>query len=275
MRTEQGQEQIAIDGKTLRHSFDGERHTALHSITAWSKSQGLVLSQLKSSGKKNENASVIDMLNLLNIKGALISADAMNTQKKIVDKIVAKKADYILCVKANHKKLRDEISAYFHKVKRENPEFIETYDEVDSGHGRIEERTYRQLRLSEWIKEAEQWSNIQTVIEVERTRHIKGKKVQQETLYYISSLTPDAKKVGNAIRSHWEVENKVHWVLDVTFKEDDSRIRTGDGAENVAIIRRFALNLARLHPQKNSMRGKLKQAGWSDGFRSALIFGQN
>ena len=275
VRTEQGQEQIAIDGKTLRHSFDGARHTALHSITAWSKSQGLVLAQIKSAGKKNENSSVIDMLSMLNIKGALISADAMNTQKKIVNKIVEKQADYILCVKANHKTLRDEISAYFHKVKRETPEFIEEYKEVDSGHGRVEERTYRQLRVNEWIKEAEQWSKIQTVIEVERTRHIKGKKRQQETLYYISSLAPDAKKIGCAIRSHWEVENKVHWVLDVTFKEDDSRIRTGDGAENVAIIRRFALNLARLHPQKNSMRGKLKQAGWSDKFRSELIFGQN
>lgn len=274
VRTNKGQEQIAIDGKTLRHSFNGERHTALHSITAWSKSQGLVLAQAKSKGKKNENASVIDMLDTLNIKGALISADAMNTQKKIVDKIVKKKADFILCVKLNQKKLRQEIEAYFHKVKRENPHFIEKYEEVDSGHGRIEVRKYRQLRMNEWLTEAKKWSNIQSVIEVERERHLKNKEIQKETLYYISSLTPDAQKVGDAIRSHWEVENKVHWVLDVTFKEDDSRIRCGDGAENVAVIRRFALNLARLHPRKNSMRGKLKQAGWSDSFRSELIFGQ-
>lgn len=275
VRTEKGQEQIAIDGKTLRHSFDGERHTALHSITAWSKSQGLVLAQLKSTGKKNENASVIEMLNILNIKGALISADAMNTQRKIVDKIVEKQADYVLCVKLNQKRLHREIAAYFHKVKRDTPAFIEEYEEIDSGHGRVEVRRYRQLRVSEWISETKHWSNIQTVIEVERERHIKGKKIQQETLYYISSLAPDVKRIGTAIRSHWEVENKVHWVLDVTFKEDDCRIRCGDGAENVAIIRRFALNLARLHPQKNSMRGKLKQAGWSDQFRSELIFGQN
>lgn len=275
VRSDKGQEQIAIDGKTLRHSFNGERHTALHSITAWSKSQGLVLAQAKSTGKKNENASVIDMLDTLNIKGALISADAMNTQKKIVDKIAKKKADFILCVKLNQKKLRQEIEAYFHKVKRESPHFIEEYEETDSGHGRIEVRKYRQLRINEWLTEAKEWSNIQSVIEVERERHLKNKKTQRETLYYISSLTPDAKKVGDAIRSHWEVENKVHWVLDVTFKEDDSRIRCGDGAENVALIRRFALNLARLHPRKNSMRGKLKQAGWSDSFRSELIFGQN
>jgi len=274
IRVDSGQEQIAIDGKTLRHSFDGDRHNALHSITAWSKSQGLVLAQLKSTGKKNENASVIDMLNMLNIKGALISADAMNTQRKIVDKIVEKKADYVLCVKLNQKKLHDEIAAYFHKIKRETPEFIDEFEEVDSGHGRIEVRKYRQLRVNEWISEANNWSNIQTIIEVERERHIKGEVVQQETLYYISSLAPDVKRIGEAIRSHWGVES-IHWILDVTFKEDDSRIRNGDGAENVAVIRRFALNLARLHPQKNSMRGKLKQAGWSDEFRSELIFGQN
>lgn len=275
VRTNKGQEQIAIDGKTLRHSFNGERHNALHSITAWSKSQGLVLAQSKSTGKKNENASVIDMLETLNIKGALISADAMNTQKKIVAKIVEKQADFVLCVKQNQKKLLQEITAYFHKVKRESPSYIEYYEETDSGHGRIEVRKYRQLRVNEWITEAKGWSNIQSIIEVERERHLKGKAIQQETLYYMSSLAPDAKKIGDAIRSHWEVENKVHWVLDVTFKEDDSRIRCGDGAENVALIRRFALNLARLHPEKNSMRGKLKQAGWSDTFRSELIFGQN
>ncbi|MDQ7049107.1 MAG: ISAs1 family transposase [Enterobacterales bacterium] len=274
VRVDKGQEQIALDGKTLRRSFDGDRQTALHSITAWSRSQGLVLAQLKSTGKKNENASVIDMLNVLNIKGALISADAMNTQKKIVNTIVEKKADYVLCVKLNHKKLRHEIAGYFHKIKRETPEFIEEFEEVDSGHGRIEVRKYRQLRVNEWISEASNWSNIQTVIEVERERHFKGEVVQQETLYYISSLAPDVERIGKAIRSHWGVES-THWILDVTFKEDDCRIRNGDGAENVAVIRRFALNLTKLHPQKNSMRGKLKQAGWSDKFRSELIFGQN
>ncbi|MDQ7048547.1 MAG: ISAs1 family transposase [Enterobacterales bacterium] len=128
--------------------------------------------------------------------------------------------------------------------------------------------------MNEWISEASNWSNIQTVIEVERERHFKGEVVQQETLYYISSLAPDVERIGKAIRSHWEWKAPIG-SLDVTFKEDDCRIRNGDGAENVAVIRRFALNLTKLHPQKNSMRGKLKQAGWSDKFRSELIFGQN
>lgn len=273
VRVDKGQEQIAIDGKTLRHSYGEDHHSALHSITAWSKSAGLVLAQMKSQGKKNENASVLEMLDILNIKGALISADAMNTQKKICDKIVSKEADYVLCVKANHKNLRNEIAAYFHKVDCDNPEFIQSYEEIDKGHGRVEQRQYRQLMVNEWISGAKDWSGIKSIIEVKRERHFKKKEMQQETLYYISSLPVDPTRIADAIRSHWEVENKVHWVLDVTFKEDDSRIRTGDGAENVGIIRRFALNLARLHPKKSSMRSKLKQAGWSDSIRNEIIFG--
>jgi predicted transposase YbfD/YdcC len=272
VRRDNGKEQIAIDGKTLRHSFDGERHSALHSITAWSKSNGLVLAQARSEGKKNENASVLDMLDTLNISGAIVSADAMNTQKKIVAKIVKNGGDYVLCVKNNHKKLKEEIAAYFHKVTRDTPEHIQCHEEVDSGHGRIESRYYRQLRMNEWIEEGNNWQGIQTIIEVTRKRIIKDK-TQQETLYYISSLMPDILQISDAIRGHWEVENKVHWVLDVTFKEDDCRIRKEDGAENVGIIRRFVLNLSRLHPSKISLRRKLKRAARVDEFRAEIIFG--
>lgn len=273
VRVETGKPQIAIDGKTLRHSYDGDKHTALHSITAWSKDAGLVLAQLKSSGKKNEHASVLDMLDMLDIKGALISTDAMNSQTKIVKKIHRDKADYLMCIKNNQKKLRDEISAYFHKVQRDNPEFIDSTEHTDSGHGRIEVRRCQQLLVNEWISEATRWAGIRSVIKLERERHIKGKESSIETQYYISSLDIDSEAISHAIRSHWEVENKAHWVLDVTFKEDDCRIRKDDGAENVGVIRRFCLNMARLHPKKASMRSKLKMAGWGDDFRSELIFG--
>lgn len=273
VRVETGKPQIAIDGKTLRHSYDGDKHTALHSITAWSKDAGLVLAQLKSSGKKNENATVLDILDTLNIKGALISADAMNSQKKIVEKICTENADYVLCIKNNHKQLRDEIEAYFHKVQRDNPAWIACDEQTDTGHGRIEVRRCQQLRVSEWISEAQHWSGIRSVIRIERERHLKDKEMSTDIQYYISSLDIDPVAVNQAIRAHWEVENKVHWVLDVTFKEDDSRIRKDDGAENVGVIRRFCLNMARLHPKKASMRSKLKMAGWADEFRSELIFG--
>ena len=210
VRVETGKPQIAIDGKTLRHSYDGDKHTALHSITAWSKEAGLVLAQLKSSGKKNENASVLEMLDTLNIKGALISTDAMNSQTKIVKKIHSEKADYLMCIKNNQKKLRDEISAYFHKVQRDNPEFIDSAEHTDSGHGRIEVRRCQQLLVNEWISEATHWAGIKSVIKLERERHIKGKDSTTETQYYISSLGIDAKAISQAIRSHWEVENKAH-----------------------------------------------------------------
>ncbi len=156
----------------------------------------------------------------------------MNSQKKIVNKIMKRGGDYTLCIKGNHKNLREEIKAYFHKMKREHEELMAVHEDTDSGHGRVEKRVCRQLRVSEWITEAEQWEGIQTVIELERERHFPNKRSQHETQYYISSKVVDAKAAADAIRGHWEVENKAHWVLDVTFKEDDSRIRKDDGAEN-------------------------------------------
>ena len=273
VRAAQGQEQIALDGKTLRRSHDGEKDTALHSITAWGHECGLVLAQMRSSGKKNEQASVMAMLDLLQVKGAHITADAMNTQKKIARKIRKKQGDYTLSLKDNHKTLREEIKAYFHKVRRDEPAQIAVYEEVDGGHGRVEKRVCRQLPVSDWVSGAAQWPGLQTIIEMERERHLPGKDMETEIQYYISSLPVDAQRVAQGIRRHWEVENKAHWVLDVAFKEDDSRIRKGDGAENVGIIRRFCLNLARLDPSKNSMRGKLKQAGWSDTRRAEILFG--
>ncbi len=197
----------------------------------------------------------------------------MNSQTKIVDKIQAEEADYLLCIKNNQKKLRNEIEAYFHKVQRDTPELIAHAEHTDAGHGRIEVRRCQQLLVNEWIEEAKRWRGIRSVIKLERERHIKGKETTNETQYYISSLGIDPKAVSQSIRAHWEVENKAHWVLDVTYKEDDCRIRKSDGAENVGVIRRFCLNMARLHPKNASMRRKLKMAGWGDEFRTELIFG--
>lgn len=214
------------------------------------------------------------MLDTLNIKGAIVTADAMNSQRKIAKKISDEQGDDVLCIKANQKKLKDESSAYFHKMRRELPKAIKYYEETDSGHGRIEVRRYSQLKMSDWISEADKWSGIQTIIEVERERYI-GQSSTKETQYYISSLEAEPERLAGCIRGHWEVENKAHWVLDAVFKEDDSQIRKGDGAENVGVIRRFCLNMARLHPSTASMRRKLKSAGWSDEFRAELLFGQN
>lgn len=274
MRHSQGKELIAFDGKTLRHSFDGDRKTALHSVSAYAVEQKLVLAQSKSKGKKNEVATVMELIELLELKNSIVSADAMSCLKKVTKAISKKKGDYTLQVKANQKKLLTEIQAFFHKQRRDNPDLIEAghFEETDAGHGRIEDRQYTQLAVTNWLSQRKGWSNLNTVIEVVRERHIKDQKTR-ETSYYISSLEVEPSQQAAIIRGHWGIENSSHWVLDVTYKEDDSRIRRGDAPENMATFRRFAMNLARLSPVKDSMRGKLKQAGWCDEFRSQLIFG--
>lgn len=274
-RRYEGKEQISIDGKTLRHSFDnGDRMSALHSVTVWSKSNGLVLAQSRSKSKKNENKTVMELLDLIEINNAIITMDAMNTQRSIEAKLIQRKADYVLPVKENQKNLLEEIQDYFIYMDQQHTEVISksTHSEVDAGHGRIENRIYRQLLINELIPEAGKWSGIKTVIEVSRQRELKGQ-VENEIQYYISSLPINLPLIADTIRGHWEVENKAHYVLDVTYREDDSRIRRENAAENIAVARRFALNLARLHPKKDSMRGKLKHAMWSDVFRDQIILG--
>lgn len=274
VRDVSGQPLIAIDGKTLKLSRDGEKHNALHSITVWCQQNDLVLAEMKSKGKKNEQDSVLEVLDLLSIEHAIITVDAMNSQKKIAQKIIEGKADYIFCIKDNHKKLKQEIHAYFHKIQRDEVNLIQQTEEVAAGHGRIEIRRCQTLAADDWIKELQGWTSVETVILLERT-HIDKKSGKEETeqLTYISSLKADAEQIALLIRQHWGIENKVHWLLDVVYKEDDCRIRKEDGAENVAIIRRFCLNLSKLHPKKCSMKSKLKQAGWSDEFRSEVLFG--
>jgi predicted transposase YbfD/YdcC len=250
------------------------RMSALHSVTVWSKSNGLVLAQSRSKSKKNENKTVMELLDLIEIGNAIITMDAMNTQRSIEAKLIQKKADYVLPVKENQKNLLEEIQDYFVYMNQQHAEIVtkSTYSEVDSGHGRIEQRIYRQLLINELIPEAGKWSGIKTVVEVLRQRELKGK-IENEIQYYISSLPINLPLIADTIRGHWVVENKAHYVLDVTYREDESRIRRENAAENIAVARRFALNLARLHPQKNSMKGKLKQAMWSDDFRDQIILG--
>lgn len=274
VRASLGQEQIAIDGKTLRRSFNGERKTALHMVNVYSRERGLVLTQAKSESKKNENKTVLEVIKLLELKSSLITVDAMNSQKEIARQIVHQKGDYLFCIKNNHKKLREEIVAYFHKIRREKMTLRAEweYSEVDSGHGRIETRTSTHVPISGWLTETDGWANAQSVIEISRERH-KGDRIERETQYYLSSLKPNAQKAAEAIRGHWEIENKVHWVLDVTFKEDESRIRREHGPENIGALRRFVMNLARISPIKDSMKSKLQRAGWSDEIRASLLFG--
>lgn len=274
IRTSQNQEIIAFDGKTLRHSFDGDRKTALHSVSAYAVEQGLVLAQCKSLSKKNEVSTVMELIELLELKGNIITADAMHCLKKVANAIDKKGGDYVLQVKGNQGKLSEEIKAYFHKTRRDDGALISanTLTLTNDGHGRIEQRQYVQLPVTNWLEQRKGWANLNSVVEVTRTRYLKGSE-SKETAYYISSLSVNLPNIAKAIRSHWAIENSSHWVLDMTFREDESRIRRGDAPENIATFRRFAMNLARLSPIKDSMKGKLKQAAWSDDVREKLVFG--
>jgi predicted transposase YbfD/YdcC len=274
VREKKGQPHIAIDGKTLRGSVDGQGNR-LHLLSAMVVECGLVVYQQPCADKQSELVAAQELLELLDIQGACVTLDAMHCQKKTIKKIIDKSADYLVQVKSNQKRLSEEIKAYFHKIHRDQPEQIVagTYQEVDKGHGRIEERQYVRLDVTDWLDSAADWAGLVSVVEVTR-RVDNGKKVRQETAWYITSLRGETQGIADKIRRHWHIENGQHWVLDVVFREDDSRIRTGDAPQNMALFRRFALNLVKLSDDKDSMKGKLKRAAWDDTFRAKLLFGQ-
>ncbi len=274
LRRQQGHQLIAIDGKTLRHSFNAKPNDALHAITVWLREQSLVFCQSESAGKGNELHSVQALIEMLEIANATVTLDALHCQRRTAELLRKRQAHYVLCVKNNQKGLREELHWWFEGFAERWPEGADTFVETDAGHGRIEVRRYTQLPVTEQLVQTAKWADVRSVIRVERERLI-GEKRTCETVYYLSSHAPNAAFIAEAIRSHWEVENKVHWVLDVVYREDDSRIRRGNGAFNVGLIRRLCLNLARQHPTRDSMRGKLKAAGWDDTFREQLLFGIN
>ncbi len=198
----------------------------------------------------------------------------MHCQKETVSTLRKQQADYVIQIKNNQKTLYEEIKARFHKIKRDEPETIssQSYEEVDKGHGRIERRCYIRLDVTDWIESAQSWQGLHSVIEVKRQVQSQNKE-RTEYSCYISSLKDDVENIARKIRRHWHIENSQHWVLDVVFKEDDSRIRTGDSPEDMALFRRFALNIAKLSPVKDSMKGKLKRVAWDDNMRAKLLFG--
>jgi len=264
---------VAIDGKTLRRSFDhATGGAALHLVTAWASDVGLVLAQMKVDEKSNEITAIPALLKMLQIKGALVSIDAIGCQKTIAESIIEKKADYVLAVKKNQPNLFEEIELAF-KTSNKFPELIhETHQTIDKGHGRIETRSYQTITALMNVPVALEWPGARCVGRVVSTREI-GDKKSTETRYYISSITGSASTFGRAIREHWGIENKAHWVLDVTFKEDASRIRKDYAAENMAVSRRIALNLLKLEKSKRSLKGKRKRAAWNNDFLVKVLLG--
>jgi predicted transposase YbfD/YdcC len=260
---------ISIDGKRLCGSGKDGSKSIIHLVSAWNSANNLVLAQTKVEDKSNEITAIPQLLDILMLKGCIITIDAMGCQKEIAAKIIDKEADYILAVKNNQQHLLDDLQEAF---AQSSPEAIATRTEL--GHGRIEKRTCKLISDSQWVCKEKEWKALKTLIEIstERTSKTTGE-TQRESRYYISSLHADAKRFNEAIRQHWSIENNLHWCLDVVFNEDSSQKQAGNAAENFAIITRIALSLIKNDKTtKTSMKNKRHLAGWDNNFLSALLF---
>ena len=255
-----GEQVVAIDGKTLRRSHDrGVGKDALHLVSAWATANGLVIGQVATDAKSNEITAIPVLLKLLALEGATVTIDAMGCQTAIAAQIVEQRADYVLALKDNHEKLHDRVKRAFADADAAAGTALPLADLVphttrDKGHGRIEQR--RCLTIGDpdylaFIDPDHAWPNLKSVVLIESTRRV-GTTVSTEARHYLSSLPADAKTLSAAIRSHWGIENRLHWVLDVAFREDDCRVRVGHAPENLAIVRHFALNLLRREPSRRA-----------------------
>ena len=268
-------EVIAIDGKTLRRSFDtATRKAALHMVSAWGCANGVVLGQLRTSEKSNEITAIPSLLELLDVRGCIVTIDAMGCQRAIAEQIRAKRGHYVLAVKENQRALLEDIRDYFEADAKNGYGGLKVayLEETDSGHGRIEVRRCWQSADLRWMPATRAWAGAKSVARVESERHI-GERVTREVRYYISSLGLEPGQLLGAVRSHWSIENRLHWVLDMTFREDYSRVRRGHAAQNLTVLRRMALNICRRDQSGKSNPSKIRRASWNDDFREQLLLG--
>lgn len=269
---------IAIDGKTLRRSYDSDSSkAAIHMVSAWSSTNGVVLGQEKTAEKSNEITAIPELLNTLAIKGCIVSIDAMGCQKAIAEQIIKKKGDYLLALKGNQGNLFEEVKSFFSTAKENKFKNVQHdfYQEIDSGHGRIETRKAYIIEFNQYKKDipsGKQWKKLANIVMVESTRE--GKEINtNDCRFFITSCTQtSAEKLLTATRKHWGVENALHWTLDVTFREDESRIRKEAAPENYAIFRHIALNILRKNTSiEASIKRKRHMAALDDDVRTTLI----
>jgi predicted transposase YbfD/YdcC len=271
-------EVVAIDGKTLRRSGSRRhQHGPLHLVSAWASDQGLVLGQREVDGKSNEITAIPELLDTLHLEGAIVTLDAMGCQKDIAKRIRAKGADYLLGLKANHGRAFEAVREHFERTgfgcgSGGRPVF----DAFDESHGRLVRRRVFVSPAARQLEPLSSWPELTTVLAVETIRGVTGTgQIEAEVRYFLTSCGDDPAVLVPAIRRHWSIENALHWVLDVTFREDDSRVRDRAAARNLALLRKIALNLVtRDRRSRASRRGRRKMAAWNDDYMLQIITGQ-
>jgi predicted transposase YbfD/YdcC len=277
------QEIVALDGKALRRALNKDQ-SVKYIVSAWAESNGLVLGQLKVADKSNEITAVPELLRVLELSGCIVTIDAMGCQKKIAREIIEADADYVLALKGNQETVHAEVKSFLDAllVEQQTPRpkgaklssaaaTLARLETVEKDHGRLEIRRYYQSEQLGWFADQLKWEGLRSVGMVESLREVDGK-TTVERRYYLASLPLGVETFARAVRSHWGVENKVHWIMDVCFREDHSRARAGFAAENLATLRRLALNLLkREKTKKRGIRGKQLNAGWDHAYLLRLL----
>ncbi len=259
---------VAIDGKVLRRSFDkASGKSPLHMVSAWGCEQRLVLAQIATDAKSNEITAVPKLLEMLTLKGAIVTADALNCQRAIAGQIVDQGGDYALALKGNQETLHRDVVLFL-----DDPASNTTTARpvVDADHGRIETRAATVSTDIAWLVQTHRWPGLKAVGKVERIRESDGK-TSCETAYYLLSAPLSPERLNEVVRSHWGVENRLHWRLDVVMNEDQDRSRLGNAPHNLAVLRHMALNVMQKDGEKGSLRGKIKRAGWDEAYLAKLL----
>jgi predicted transposase YbfD/YdcC len=261
-------EVISIDGKTICGSRDKNKKSIVHMVSAWANVNNIVLGQVKVDDKSNEITAIPELLKLLVLKDCIVTIDAMGCQKEIASAIVSGEANYILALKGNQGNLLEQTEDSFRFLN-----VVSSDEEIDSGHGRVERRFCTVVNDLSMIEQKEQWQGLKSLVRIEAERYIKSSgKTETETRFYISSLPADAALLNKSIRSHWGIENKLHWSLDVAFNEDNSRKRAGHAAQNFSVVNRIALNLLKNEiATKRGIKGKRLKAGWSNAYLEKIL----
>jgi predicted transposase YbfD/YdcC len=266
---------LAIDGKTARRSHDRKNGLgALHSVSVWASEYGLSLGQVACDDKSNEITAIPELLRLVSIKGAIITIDAMGTQKAIAAQIIDQEADYVLALKGNQETMHEAVIEYIDKLVDRDFAGVDVrqHTTTETAHGRAETRCYSHLPVPDDLPHRSQWKGLKT-LGVAISACIRDGKETIEKRYYLSSLPVGVKRFARAVRGHWGIENTCHWSLDMTFREDDSRIRDRNLRENFAWLHRFLLSLLKQHPARNSLVGKRRGCAWNDDFLLQVLTG--